>query len=145
MACLFCGAGFGALYHDYISAWSYRKSAFLGALGYNVFLSFSVIFLFVGFSSAVIVVIIVGSLVCGLMISIYYNALNNYINECGQKDSQLQQYFGLNTCMTQASSILGNGLSALLILPLGQEVYSFVMLAIAIIISITFLTIRPFI
>lgn len=49
-------------------------------MGWNIFLSFSVVFLFVGFSDLVTVIIPVGSLFCGFLLSTYYNGTNNYVN-----------------------------------------------------------------
>lgn len=80
IALLFLGSGTGALYNGYIGRWRYKTILFCGAMGWNVFLAFSVIFLFVGFSNYVIVIILVGSLLCGVLLSSYYNGLNNYVN-----------------------------------------------------------------
>ena len=86
-------------------------------------------------------VIIVGSLACGVTVSMYYNGINNYVGDCARKDNRVEMYFGLNTCIIQCANIVGNGLSALLIEPLGQKVYSCVMLALVIIFSLSFLAI----
>ena len=115
IALVFLGSGVGALYNSYIGKWSYRFIIFIGAMGWNIFLSFSVMFLFIGFSDFVIVIIIIGSLACGLLMSAYYNGLNNYVNECGKRDNKTNFYFGINICINQTSNIIGNALSALLI------------------------------
>ena len=80
IALVFLGSGTGALYNGYIGKWKYRTIIFFGAMGWNIFLTFSVLFLFVGFSNLIVVIILLGSLICGLMLSTYYNGLNNYVN-----------------------------------------------------------------
>ena len=98
----FLGVGLGSLYNQYIGRYSYSLVIFLGAQGWNVFCSFSVIFLFFGFQDYVLVVIIVGSFVAGLLASVYYNGMFNYLNECGRRDEQSQRYFGINMCFNQS-------------------------------------------
>jgi hypothetical protein len=80
VALIFLGSGIGALYNDYIDKYPYKWIIFCGVMGWNIFLSFSVMFLFIGFSDLVIVVIIIGSLAAGFLISAYYNGLNNFVN-----------------------------------------------------------------
>lgn len=46
---IFLGSGLGALYHGYMQRYSYNKIIFTGGLGWDIFCTFSVIFLFVGF------------------------------------------------------------------------------------------------
>jgi len=50
VAFIFLGSGTGALYHGYIHKWSYKRIIFTGAIGWDFFVSFSVVFLFIGFS-----------------------------------------------------------------------------------------------
>ena len=140
----FLGVGLGSLYNQYIGRYSYSLVIFLGAQGWNVFCSFSVIFLFFGFQDYVLVVIIVGSFVAGLLASAYYNGMFNYLNECGRRDEQSQRYFGINMCFNQSSNIVGNALSAVLIEPFGQKVYSLLMLALAFLLSLVFLGLPAF-
>ena len=140
----FTGSGIGALYNGYIGKWKYRTIIFCGAMGWNIFLTFSVLFLFVGFSDLVIVIIPVGSLFCGFLLSTYYNGTNNYVNECGKRDGRSSSYFGLNMCIIQCANIIGNALSAALIKPLGQKTYSFVMLSLNILISLLYLLTKEF-
>jgi MFS family permease len=115
IALVFLGSGIGALYNAYINKWPYRYIILAGSMGWNIFLSFSVMFLFIGFSNLVIAVILVGSLGCGFLMSAYYNGLNNYVNECGKRDNKTNSYFGINICINQCSNIIGNALSAILI------------------------------
>lgn len=84
----------------------------------------------------------VGSLVSGLIMSLYYNGIFNYVNECGKLDGCVEKYFGLNLCFNQSSNIVGNTLSWFLIEPLGQRVYSLVMMAIGIALSSGFLLLK---
>ena len=144
IALVFLGSGIGALYNGYIGKWQYRTVIFFGAMGWNIFLTFSVLFLFVGFSNLVVVIILAGSLVCGLMLSTYYNGLNNYVNECGKRDDKANGYFGLSICIVECSNIIGKALSAALIKPLGQKTYSFVMLSLNILISLLYLLTKEF-
>jgi hypothetical protein len=141
---VFLGSGTGALYNEYIGKWRYRFILFFGAMGWNIFLAFSVIFLFIGFSELVIVIILTGSLFCGFLLSIYYNGLNNYVNECGKHDDKVNSYFGLNICIVQCANIVGNALSEVLIKPLGQREYSFVMLGANIALSLFYLFAKEF-
>ncbi len=115
IALIFLGSGCGAIYNEYIGKHPYRYIIFIGSMGWNIFLSFSVMFLFIGFSNFVIILIMVGSLGCGILMSAFYNGINNYINECGKRDNKLNSYFGINICINQTSNIVGNALSALLI------------------------------
>lgn len=80
IAVVFLGSGFGALYNKYIGKYKFRTIILCGSMGWNIFLTFSVMFLFIGFSDLIIVVIIGGSLLCGLLMSAYYNGLNNFVN-----------------------------------------------------------------
>lgn len=144
IALIFLGSGTGALYNKYLDKWPYRLIIFGGSMGWNIFLTFSVMFLFIGFSDLVIGVIIIGSLGCGFLMSGYYNGLNNFVNECGKRDNKTSSYFGINICINQCSNIVGNALSALLIKPLGQKAYSFVMLGLSIAVSLLFLLAKEF-
>lgn len=144
IALIFLGSGAGALYNKYIGKYKYRVILVCGAMGWNIFLTFSVMFLFIGFSDVIVVVILGGSLLCGLLMSAYYNGLNNFINECGKYDNKTNSYFGINICIVQVSNIVGNGLSAILIKPLGQKAYSFIMLGLNILISLLYLLTQEF-
>ena len=128
IALLFLGSGAGALYNRYIGSYPFNRVIFAGALGWDVFIAFSVIFLYIGFEDYVVGIIAVGSLVCGLTVSLYYNGIFNYVNECGKRDSSVEKYFGINLCFNQSSNVVGNAFSWFLIEPLGQKVYSLVMM-----------------
>ena len=112
---IFLGSGLGAIYNKYIQKHSFAKIIFMGSLGWSIYCTFSVIFLFVGFSTLVKVIIILGSFVCGLIVSLYYNGIFNYYNECGERDKKTKLYFGIACCINQSANILGGGFSALLI------------------------------
>lgn len=133
----FMSAG-GSFVYFYIGRWSYKSILFLGGLGWVVYISFSVLFLFVGFSEEIIIIIIAGSVICGCVVSLYYNGLHNYVNECGKADNRTHAYFGLATCIFQTSNALGNTLSAFLIVPLGQQTYSVLMLGLIFLIVLLF-------
>jgi MFS family permease len=112
---IFLGSGLGSLYNKYIGRYPYKYVMFGGTMGWNIYLSFSVMFLFIGFSNALNAVILIGSFVCGLIMSFFYIGVNNYVNECGKIDNKIGAYFGINICIVQISNIAGNGLSAVLI------------------------------
>jgi hypothetical protein len=63
----------------------------------------------------VVVIILIGSLVCGFIVSIYYNSIMGYVNECGEKDKLVAFYFGINTCIIQSANIVGSAMSAAMI------------------------------
>ncbi len=144
IALLFLGSGLGALYNKYIGRLSFKKIMFGGAVGWDIFIAFSVVFLYIGFEDYVIGVIGVGSLVCGLVVSAYYNGVFNYVNECGKRDGSVERYFGVNLCFNQSSNVVGNALSWFLIEPLGQKVYSLVMMGVGIAFSFCFLLLKEF-
>jgi len=74
--------------------------------------------------------------------STYYNSLNNYVNILGQVDNSSTLYFGISVSIIQCSNIVGNGVSALLIEPLGQKTYSIVMLSLIIFIAALFIFVK---
>jgi ABC-type uncharacterized transport system permease subunit len=47
------GSGTGTFYNGYISKMPYRFSFFIGSLGYTLFIGLAVIFLKIGFTTAV--------------------------------------------------------------------------------------------
>ena len=53
---------------------------FAGAVGWNFFCAFSVMFLFIGFEDYIIAIIIIGSLGFGFVVSLYYNGTFNFFN-----------------------------------------------------------------
>jgi len=77
---IFLGSGLGAIYNKYIQKYSYNKIIFVGALGWDGYIGLSVLFLFIGFSSWINIVIVIGSLICGLTVSLFYNGFFNYVN-----------------------------------------------------------------
>ena len=133
----FLGSGLGALYNGYIGKYPYSRIIFVGGMGWNVFGSFSVIFLFFGFKDYINGMIVAGSFICGLVASMFYSGIFNYVNECGRRDRQSNRYFGINMCLFQTANLLGNALSAVMIEPLGQKVYSCVMLGLGVLICST--------
>lgn len=52
-ALLFFGSGLGCLYNKYIDKIPYRFTFFIGSLGYTLFISISVVFLKIGFNTAI--------------------------------------------------------------------------------------------
>jgi len=124
--------------------YAFNKIIFTGALGWDLYCTFSVIFLFVGFETYVNAIIIIGSLVCGLTVSVFYNGIFNYFNECGKRDRRTKQYFGLSLCIQQSANLLGGGMSSLFIEPLGQKNYSLLMLGLSIVSSGTFIFVKGF-
>lgn len=80
IALIFLGSGTGALYHEYMHKYTYNKIIFIGSLGWDLYVTFSVIFLFIGFESYIIAIIIVGSMISGLTASTFYNGVFNYVN-----------------------------------------------------------------
>lgn len=144
IALIFLGSGIGALYNNYIRKHPYNRVMFAGAIGWDIFCAFSVMFLFIGFENYINAIIIVGSFVCGLIVSMYYNGTFNFVSECGRRDKKIKTYFGINMCFNQSSNILGNASSSLMIKPLGQKLYSFVMLGVGILVSLTFLLFKDF-
>lgn len=142
IALLFLGSGLGSLYNSYVRRYRFSTVIFAGAVGWDIFIAFSVIFLYVGFQDYVVAIIAVGSLVCGFIVSLYYNGIFNYVNECGKEDGSVEMYFGVNLCFNQSSNIVGNTLSRFLIEPLGQKTYSLVMMGIGIAVSFCFLLLK---
>ena len=110
----------------------------------DVFCAFSVMFLFIGFQDFINVIIIIGSLLCGLVVSLFYNGVFNYINECGKRDKRTKMYFGLCICINQSATLIGNGLSAVLIQPFGQKLYSVFMLGLGVLSSMSMIFVKDF-
>lgn len=77
---VFLASGIGALENRYLNKLKYRYVILIGAFGWIIFISFSVMFLFIGFSTLIIGVILIGSLLCGIIVSFYYNGMYNYVN-----------------------------------------------------------------
>lgn len=75
IALIFLGSGVGALYNKYIYKYQFRFIIFVGAIGWIFFNAFSVILLFVGFTNFVISIILIGSLISGFIISLFYNGV----------------------------------------------------------------------
>lgn len=144
IALIFLGSGLGALYNNYIGKYAYSRVMFGGAIGWDIFCAFSVMFLFIGFENYINAIIIIGSFVCGLIVSMYYNGVFNFVNECGRRDKKTKTYFGINLCFNQSSNIVGNASSFIMIKPLGQKVYSCVMLGVGILVSVFFLFFKEF-
>ena len=135
---IFLGSGLAAIYNKYIRQYPYNRIIFVGALGWDGYIGLSVLFLFIGFSNWVNAVIVIGSLICGITVSLFYNGIFNYVNECGIRDSCIEKYFGISLCINQSANLLGGAFSAILVQPLGQKIYSLLMLAISIAATISF-------
>ena len=126
-ALLFIGSGVGSLYNKYIGKYSFKTLFFIGSFGYTLFISTGLIFVKIGFTNLVQVLIFIGSFISGLIVSIFYNTQFNYINLLSKIDNQSVKYFGINMGIVQSSNLFGNFLSWLLIKPLGQFFYLLVM------------------
>lgn len=85
-ALLFLGSGLATHYNKYIDRLQYKYSFFIGSLGYTLFIGLTVIFLKTGFTIWVEVVILIGSLISGITVSMFYNSQFNYVNACSQID-----------------------------------------------------------
>jgi uncharacterized membrane protein YqaE (UPF0057 family) len=85
-ALLFLGGTVGAFFNQYISRIPYPYLFFFGASGNTLFISLAILFLKVGFTQSVEVIILLLSFVSGLITSVYYNGQFNYINVCSQID-----------------------------------------------------------
>ena len=77
---IFLGSGLAAIYNKYIGKYPYNRIIFVGGLGWDVYCGFSVLFLFIGFENYVNFIIVIGSLICGITVSLFYNGIFNYIN-----------------------------------------------------------------
>jgi hypothetical protein len=117
---LFAGSGLGSLYVKYIGKYQYRYLFFIGSISFTMLVAISIIFLKLGFSLIVEIVIFLVSFLAGCLCSVFYNAQFNYINILSKIDERSIQYFGINMAFAQSSNIFGNSLSSLLIKPLGQ-------------------------
>jgi len=49
IALIFLGSGVGSLYNRYIHKYRFKAVIFVGALGWDIFIAFSVLFLYIGF------------------------------------------------------------------------------------------------
>jgi hypothetical protein len=141
---LFLGSGLGALYTKYIDKWKYRWIFMLGSFGNTAFVSLIFLFLEVGFTEAITIVFVVGSLLAGLVTSIFYVGMFNYINTCSKIDNEWTKYFAINLCFVQSANLLGNTISAILIEPLGQTTYSLTMSCVIFACSLLFLTVKNY-
>jgi hypothetical protein len=84
---LFAGSALGSIYNSYIASVSYKIIFFIGSFGYTIFIGLAVIFLKVGFSTSIQIVLLVGSFIAGLIVSAFYNGQFNYINTCSEIDN----------------------------------------------------------
>lgn len=76
----FIGMGSGSLYNAYITKYQKRYTLFIGSFGNTIFVSLGLIFMKLSFTSGVLVMLIGGSLVSGLVVSMFYNTLYNYVD-----------------------------------------------------------------
>lgn len=93
----------------------YKYSFFIGSLGSTLYIGLTVIFLKTGFTTLVEILILAGSLISGITISMFYNSQFNYVNTCSEIDKEKTKYFGISMCIVQSCNILSNLISALLI------------------------------
>jgi MFS family permease len=94
------------------------------------------------FSVGSLVMILLGSFLGGLVVSVFYNSQYNYINHLAKIDNEEVRYFGINIGFAQSSNVFGSVLSALFITPLGQFNYVLVMVGIILLISLFFLAVK---
>lgn len=137
-ALLFLGSGAGSMYNKYIGKYKYRYCFMIGSLGYIIFISLGLIFIKIGFSLQVQIIIFVLSFISGGMCSIFYNTQFNYINVLSKIDNREIKYFGINMGFAQSSSIFGNLISSVLIKNLSQFTTVLIMDIIAICSSLFF-------
>ncbi len=87
-ALLFIGSGAGSIYNKYIGKYPYRYLLFIGSFGYTLFIAMGIVFMKLKFSTLALVLIEFGSLVGGLIVSVFYNTQFNYVNTLSKIDSQ---------------------------------------------------------
>ena len=114
-ALLFIGSGVGSLNHKYIGKCKYRYLLLLGNFGYMIYISMGLIFMKLSFTGGSLTMIMIGSLIGGLIVSVFYNSLYNYVNVLSRIDNRELKYFGILQGITQACNVYGNILSAFLI------------------------------
>lgn len=85
---LFAGSGIGSLYNKYIGKFQFRYCFFVGSIGYTIFISMGLIFIKLGFSTTVEVLMFLGSFLAGFGCSIFYNTLFNFINILSRIDKR---------------------------------------------------------
>ena len=85
---LFLGSGIASLYNKYIGKYPFKYTFFFGAFGYIIYTSLGLIFMKLGFSTAVQILIFVLSLLGGSICSVFYNSQFNYINYLSQIDKR---------------------------------------------------------
>ena len=79
-ALLFLGSGLASNYNRYIGKYPFKFCFFVGSFGYTVFTSLGLLFLKLGFTTTVQVLIFVLSFISGATCSIFYNSQFNYTN-----------------------------------------------------------------
>ena len=114
-AMLFLGCAFGSLYSKLIGKYPFRYTFFVGSIGNTCFILLAVIFLKIGFTFIVEILLIFGSLAAGVVVSLFYTSQYHYINVCSLIDNQKSKYFAINLCIGQSANMLGNIISAILI------------------------------
>ena len=141
-ALLFLGSGMCSLYNKYIGKYSFKYCFFVGSFGYTIFTSLGLIFMKLGFTALTQFCIFLLSFIAGSICSIFYNTQFNYINFLSKIDNREVKYFAINMGLVQASNIFGSLLSYLLIEPLGQFKYVFVMFIAIVATSLLFLFVQ---
>ena len=115
---------------------------FVGNFGYMTYILMGLVFMKLSFTAGSLTLILIGSLIGGLIASVFYNSLYNYVNVLSRIDNRELKYFGILQGITQACNVYGNVLSALLIQPLGQFYYVLIMAVLIIFFSLFFLGVR---
>ena len=141
-ALLFIGSGLGSLNNKYIGKWKYKYLLVCGNFGYITYIAMGLVFMKLSFTGGSLTLILVGSLIGGLISSIFYNSLYNYVNVLARIDQRELKYFGILQAITQSCNIYGNVLSALLIQPLGQFNYVLIMDILIFVFGLFFLGLR---
>lgn len=136
---LFAGSGLMSMYNRYIGKYSFGRCFFVGSLGFTLFIGMGLIFMKLGFSTTVMILIFVLSFIAGCLCSVFYNTQFNYINILSKIDNKEIKYFGINMGLAQSSNIFGNLFSSMLIKPLGQFTSVMIMEIVIFCTSLTFL------
>lgn len=84
----FLGSGLGSIYNSYIGKYQYRFCIFTGSLGSTVYIVLGLIFIKVGFSVQTLVINETCSFIFGLLVSVFYNSIYNFVNLLGKLDKK---------------------------------------------------------
>ena len=112
---LFIGLGLGSLNNKYVGKWKYKYLLVGGSFGHIIYIAIGLVFMKLSFTAGSLTLILIGSFIGGLITSLFFNSLYNYVNVLSKIDQRELKYFGILTGAFAASNIYGNILSALLI------------------------------